>query len=279
MNYYFVNELEQKIDFSLKGAMPIIKADGINGHDIEVSEVQGLNQIGTSVTSTTVKSKTISLMGYIKDNVTRNRRDLINVMRPQMKGTLYTEIEGITYGLDVVIKQTPIIGAGTSYMPFEVDLLAPYPYWKKGKSKSATATTFVPLFQFPVNYSNEFKFSNLVVKEFIEAQNLGNEKSSFTAIIRAKGNIQNPKLLNVMTGEYIKLKYNMSTNEEITITTGYNNKKIVSNTKGNLFKYLDLANSTFFLLDPGEVKIRLDADLNRELTDVTIIFDEVVSSI
>lgn len=280
INYVFVNQYKQKIDFNVTGAMPVITAEGINGHEIDISEIQTVNQIGSTVTYTSVPPKNILLTGYIKENVEYNRKQILNVFRPVMTGTLYAIIDNKElYSIEAVIKQSPIIGGGNTYMPFEIDLHIPYPFWKKGNSIGISESFFIPLFSFPRNYSIPFKFSDTFRKEYLEATNLGNEPTPLKATVVAKGPLVNPKITNMVTGDFIKLNYSAVDKEIITITTGYNNKKVLSSVNGNIFKSVDVKNSRFFQLEPGEVKLKLEADSGYETALITVEFDEVVSAI
>ena len=64
----------------------------------------------------------------------------------------------------------------------------------------------------------------------------------------------------------------MTAGEKIIISTGYNNKKIVSELDGittNIMNYLDL-NSTFLQLEVGDNLFRYDADDNLSQLEVNI---------
>ena len=67
----------------------------------------------------------------------------------------------------------------------------------------------------------------------------------------------------------------MQAGEEITITTGYNNKRIISSTNGNIIRYLDLINSVFLQLEPGDNILKFEADVNEIGVEVNINYTTV----
>lgn len=279
--YLYKNELGETIEFSPFSEIIALKVRGINGHDVDIASTKGINQIGDTITNITVKSKMVTIDGVIKGNLDHNRKLLINTIRPQLKGTFYAinnKTEEI-YKIDVVAKQTPIIGFGLNYQEFQLTFNCAYPYWKREEENKTDIRSLIPLFRFPRNFSSTWKFSEYQRSEFINVQNDGNEKTGLKIVLTSSTVATNPKLLNVETGEYIKLNYSMSANETITITTGYNNKKVISNKNGNLFKYIDLINSTFLQLDIGKNIFKFTADTNENNINVVVYYDEVVSSI
>lgn len=278
--YIYKNELGEEINFSPFGEIIALKVEGINGHEIDVSSTKGINQIGDSVTSVTVNSKPITIDGVLRGNLEHNRKTLLNIIRPQIKGVMYAINDNEeVFKIDVVCKNTPIVGFGLNTMPFQLSFYAAYPYWKKEDSESVDIRKLVALFRFPRNFSGTWKFSEYQRSEFINVENNGNENTSLKIVYTAKTIASNPKLLNVETGEYIKLNYTFAAGETVTITTGYNNKKIISSTKGNIFRNLDLINSTFLQLKPGKNIFKFTADTNESNVDVVVYYEEVVSSI
>lgn len=279
--YFFENSKGERIDFSPFGDIIALKVDGVNGNEVDLATTKGVNQIGDTVTSRNVNSRPILIDGTIRGDLEHNRKILIKVLKPQITGILYainTRSNDI-YKIDVEIKKSPVIGFGLNTMNFQVSLYAPYPYWKEDKTSSVDIRKLIPLFRFPRNFNGTWKISEFQRSEFIKVVNEGTEDIGMKIIFKAKTIVKNPKLLNVTTMEYIRLNYEFEAGEVVTITTGYNNKKIISNKKGNIFKHLDLLNSTFLQLVSGENIFKFTAEENEYNMDVVLYYDEVVSGI
>ena len=90
----------------------------------------------------------------------------------------------------------------------------------------------------------------------------------------ALGTVVNPELMNVDTGEYMRLLASMQAEEEIHIYTHFAGKRVVSelnNIYKNAFSLLDV-NSTFLQLAVGTNTLRYDAGDGLELLSVSLYY-------
>lgn len=279
-NYLYINENGEEIFFSPKTNFIALKVEGLNGHTLDIMATKGINQIGNSVNNINVDSKLITINGVLKGETEYNRKRLIDVISPQSKGCFKAiNKNGDQYSVDVYVKNTPIIGFGSNYQTFQFVLYCEYPYWKKNETIKRDINKIIPCFRFPFNLKNTLTFGKNERSDFININNNGNIKIPLKIVLTAKTSIENPKVINVLTGEQIKLNYTTTANEIITITTGYNNKRITSNISGDIFKHLDLLNSTFLQLEKGDNTFKFTADSNEDKMEIVIYYDEVVSSI
>jgi len=145
------------------------------------------------------------------------------------------------------ISPSPMI-RGTMHQLVRVSLVAHDPFWytdsKADSLGASTAATF-PI-TFPITLAG-----NLAIKTLI---NYGDIDAAATIVIT--GDVSNPKVTNVTTGEYFSFTLDMDANDVLTVTTGFGNKTITyfdysASTTVNGFQYLD-ASSVFWLLKPGE---------------------------
>jgi ribosomal protein L25 (general stress protein Ctc) len=88
------------------------------------------------------------------------------------------------------------------------------------------------------------------------------------------GETTNPKVINIDTGEFIKVNRTLQNNEILIVSTEFGKKKVVlrdkvSGQETNAFGYIDL-NSTFFSLKPGNNLMSYDADAGKENAKVKI---------
>ena len=91
--------------------------------------------------------------------------------------------------------------------------------------------------------------------QIITIENEGDVPCGCTIIFHALGGLTNPELLNVDSGEYIRINTAMTAGEEIHVFTHFAGKCVVRIANGvetNAFSLLDVA-SVFLQLDVGKI--------------------------
>jgi len=266
------NSLGKEIEFSSTSDFVLKHIDGISSNFVEISTSKGANQIGETITNMHVKSKTLTIDGVIKNNTLVNRDILLNNIFPLDNCKLKCLIGEDEYYLDVICTTTPSVQNVDYGARFQILFYATYPFWKAKGNNVTSVNGIEPKFSFPRNFSGTWKIGDIIRNEFINVVNEGNFETGMEIKIFSRGVASNFTITNVKTMRLIKLNYTMQANEIVTITTGYNNKKAVSNINGNLFRYLDLANRDFqFLqLTQGDNILKYQVDVNQNNTECTI---------
>jgi hypothetical protein len=106
--------------------------------------------------------------------------------------------------------------------------------------------------------------------------NTGTLPCGFVITFQASGTVENPKIIDINTQEYIRLSHTMQAGEVIRISTLDNNKtvrQIIGEDSINAFNFLDFANSTFLQLAVGINYLRYDADSGLDNLSVEFKFD------
>lgn len=106
--------------------------------------------------------------------------------------------------------------------------------------------------------------------------NTGALPCGFIITFQASGTVENPKIIDINTQEYIRLSHTMQAGEVIRISTLDNNKtvrQIIGEDSINAFNFLDFANSTFLQLAVGINYLRYDADSGLDNLSVEFKFD------
>lgn len=106
--------------------------------------------------------------------------------------------------------------------------------------------------------------------------NTGTLPCGFIITFQASGIVENPKIIDINTQEYIRLSHTMQAGEVIRISTLDNNKtvrQIIGEDSINAFNFLDFANSTFLQLAVGINYLRYDADSGLDNLSVEFKFD------
>lgn len=276
----FTNSRGESVDICYKPYI-LNNVSGLSEVESQDYTYNGYNQDGESYLSTVLKSRKIDIQFTIMaDDVERlikKRRVINQVFNPKLGiGQLLYSYKGSTRKLLCIPTGTPKIEVKSRkvYSKAQVTLTAYDPYFYDLSETKVNIATWRNSFKFPLTIPRQkriimgYKEPSLIVNVINE----GDVECGLTIEFIAKGAVKNPSLLNVNTQEYIKVSHTMVAGEKIIVTTGYNNKKIVSELNGeliNIMNYLDL-NSTFLQLEVGDNLFRYDADENLSQLEVNI---------
>ncbi len=216
-----------------------------------------------------------------ESNLLTVRSKIHRVFNPKLgSGTLVYEYKGVSRKIKCVADGLPTMALKSRITDCEgeVVLLAHDPFLQDVEEKKLEVATWRNALKFPLTITRQgmifgYKEPSLIANIINE----GDIECGLTIEFIAKGTVLNPSLLNINTQEYIKVNRTMTAGEKIIISTGYNNKKIVSELDGittNIMNYLDL-NSTFLQLEVGDNLFRYDADDNLSQLEVKKIVSEL----
>jgi len=107
----------------------------------------------------------------------------------------------------------------------------------------------------------------------IAVENVGSVPCGATFEFIAQGIVEDPMIIDVVTGRFIKLNRIMQEGEIVTVSTHFANKKVLSSLAGgtNAFSSLD-EDSEFLQLDLGTNLLRYDAKVNLNNLEVNVYF-------
>jgi len=230
---------------------------------------------GENYISNTLESRYISLSGLIDKNSTTKAliRNLTKVVNPTLKGKLIYQNENEVKEIEVIPEQIPDINANGGLIRYEVSLMACNPFWKNTE-KTEYLALFMPMLTFPLVIEQEegmvFSLKDSVLET--EFNNQGDVESGVRVLFKARGGtVQNPKIMNDLTGEFIKLNYSMEKGDSIEVISYPEKKKVTVNSTINGFRYLDIE-SNFFNLLVGKNKLSYIADENTINLDVIVYY-------
>lgn len=134
-DFRYVNENGDSITFVYENGYVINKPQGIDTLNISHNQAQGINQVGTTIQSSNVQSRPVTISGILVGSFqAENKTKLLSVVRPDLSARLYAG----DYYLTVRPSSTPTIEPKPRFSAFQFQLLAAYPYWQKDDSASAT---------------------------------------------------------------------------------------------------------------------------------------------
>lgn len=280
-------------------------------HSVDFGEVpinyvtnKFLNQFGSTVSHRDVSERAIEIVGNIiansEEEMSERKMFLNKFFNPLESFTAKYKTYTIDFNLENSIKYTLEEKTNNEVVcNFKINAIAHYPLFLQEQSTEEVLAGFQPMFHFPLilyaDLHNEvppalqkqrgviFGKKNLDTKEVI-VSNLGDVEVGMQIEIKAfGGSVENPKIVNVTTGEFLKINKTLADGEIIKISTEIGNKSIVGSTDGgetytNYFMYKSIdsvwiplrkgANSFVYEADSGEDYLVIEATYNSAYVEV-----------
>lgn len=264
--FRYENENGESIVFDYSGGYLINKPNGIDTVSVRMNEAQGIDQVGSTIQSINVQSRPVNINGVLVGEYQAENKDrLLSVIRPDLSGKLYAD----EFYLNVRPTATPVIEQKPNFASFQFSLLAPYPYWQKDDSTSASLSSVEKGFKFPWNISRHYRFGEVLFAQFINVNNRGQVPIPFTATFTALANVTNPKIIDATTNNYLLLNKNLVAGEKVVVEITHERTFVTSSVDGECRGALDLK-SNLFRLKVGDNVLKPDADDGKENMQVDI---------
>ena len=266
--FRYVNEKGNSITFDYAGGFLISKPSGIDTLSVSLSQAQGIDQVGATIQSTNIQPRPVTIVGcLVGDAQDVNKNKLLSVVRPDIGGKLYAD----DYYLSVYPTATPIIEPKDRLARFQFSLLAPYPYWCKDDSASATLSGIQKLFKLPCNFSKTYRFGELMQTQFMNVPNRGQVPIPYTATFVAKGEVVNPKITNATTGKFLLINKTLVSGERLVVEITHERTYVTSSVDGDCRGALSLT-SNLFRLDVGDNVLKPEAASGLDNLQVDVDF-------
>lgn len=266
MSNSLIYENEQGFKVELTSSKPFLlqKFEGLGSVKNNISSFKSPYQDGATKQSSSLEVRDISLQGVVladsSELLMSYRRDLIRTFNPKIKGKLIYVYEGGEKEINCEVEEAPIFPYESSPLTqvFNIGLVALDPFFQDTFFYTEEITTWIGglsfQFSFPVTFAVKGESS----------RNIKNDGDVETPIeITFKGAAINPKIVNTSTGEFIRIKRTLSSDDTLIINTEFGNKKVEivksDGSKQNAFNYIDL-NSTFFQLVQGDNVLEYSTD-------------------
>lgn len=210
------------------------------------------------------------------ENILNQRKQYVNsIFNPKLgKGKLRYEYDSGSKEIETVIEilSFPIgeKNKGRHFQKVVVNFMAPLPFWLDTFVESEEMADWLGGFSFglqlPTMFAGRSSRQNKVI------HNAGDVETPI--VFEFMGVATNPKIINIDTGEYIKVNRTIGNDEKLIITTEFGNKKVIlknliTGEEANAFGWIDLG-STFFQLSSGDNQLSYDADAGKENAKVWI---------
>lgn len=254
--------------------------DPINGVDVDVQTAQGVNQVGVSVERQSVAGVSRELIIHCHSSHGDADAELLLEKLPYFtSGTMYFEDK---YFCRFVLSKTPYTKSIHPYPVLDFMLFCPKPFWYNLQAQSFCINGFVPSFRLPINYSTPHRFGVRTSIGWLNAYNPGALAVPFTATLKSDGAVANPCVLNIITGQSIRILTTLTPGQVIeiyrTTTDMLAVKRTEDGTEENIFSLLD-EDSDLLELAPGDNLLKATADSGETSLQVTVRFYPMVSGI
>jgi hypothetical protein len=252
------------------------KLDGVGLIRNTISTFQAPEQDGAFYVSSTLDMRNITIEGNITassiDESYEYRKQLLRIFTPKLRGTLIFRNKQIS----CIVEEAGFSTNNLSRVPaFFISLLCPSPFFENLDEVRAELASWEENFHFPLEITLPgIELGVRQPSQIISIENEGDVSSGCEIVFHALGSVKNPSLMNVDTGEYIKVLDTMKIGEEIHVFTHFAGKrviKIIGTTPSNAFNLIDVG-STFLQLTPGLNTLRYDAEANMDLLECTILY-------
>ncbi|MCI7810220.1 phage tail family protein [bacterium] len=264
--FRYVNDNGDSVTFDYAGGYLINKPVGIDTLSVSLSQAQGIDQVGATIQSKTVQPRPVTISGALFGDEQKAGKDrLLAVVRPDIGGRLYAD----DYYLTVHVTATPTIEPVRRGAKFQFSLRAPYPYWCKDDNVITRLSQVEPRFRFPWNLARDYRFGEVVVAAFFTVVNSGQVPVPFTATIVASGEVVNPKILSVLTGETLQIKKTLEAGERLEIRITHERTYVTSSIDGECRGALSLQ-SNLYRLAVGDNILKPDADSGKANMQINI---------
>lgn len=277
----YKNEKGETLTFGEKAPFLITTIEGLGSPQNIINTSKSPLQDGSSVTSMSLENRNIVLEGVILENDRkirqRQRTRLIKLFNPKLKGELTIERDGTIKKINCIPELAPFFPSNmqNNYQDFSIQLFASNPYWKDIMNVKKEVAIWRDNFEFPLEILQQgiefgFREPSLIVNVI----NNGDVNCGVKIEFKASASVTNPSIFNVNKREFFKINKSMQVGEVITVTTDFQNKRVVSDINGvksNAFNWIDFE-STFLQLDVGDNLFRYDALEGVENLTVTIYY-------
>lgn len=260
----YVNEVNQEILLSPFTNFFLKKVD-----ETVRNQVTSQKQVATHgkfFTGMSLDERNIVINGEIKDGVDLNYgiSKLHQAFNPTLRGVLhyFDKVRNTKLSINCRLVNIPKTYWSSGALFFDIQLICLDPFWQ-GEAVTENIAITQKMFYFPLKIPKDNFLFGLRKRQLeTKFENVGNVESGFICTFRNPvGTVKNPSVINIITGEKIKVLYDMKKDDTITIINRLQEKQILINGK-NGFKYYDAKNSTFFKIAVGTNIIGYLADEN-----------------
>ena len=244
-----------------------------------------VNQVGATISGTSLETRPITIEGWVVAQsevlMTKLKNKLNGFVNPQDAIDLIYKDYTIRFLPDETVKYAVEYNENNdAFCKFIITGTAPNPLFSSVNEMQVVFATTIPKFHFPFVISESLPekgviFGSRTDNLIVNALNDGSVPVGMRIIFKAKGDVTNPKLINVMTQEQFVLNKSLVAEEEVEINTNVGEKSVIgkigSNKQNNYYMYKDI-DSSWLQLEVGDNLFRYDADEGLDNLEIYVYF-------
>ena len=275
-----------QINFKINGESLLIGNDcpikivttpeGIESSDFIVHTSSNATLDGSTVSGKKVEERVISVTFAIDDlrNTETIREELIKFFNPKHPIELEVTYGNRTRRITGEMLEFKFTSQSSmwDYLEARLSVKCPYPYFANMDNFGKNIASITPQFAFPLYIPPGGRIHSY--RAFQQETTLLNDGDVPTGIeirlIAERGQVTNPKITKVSTGEFIEVVREMNKGDVIIINTNQGNKAIYFNSENITNEKSKL--SSFFSIDIGANVISYDAEENYTNLDVRLYY-------
>ena len=244
-----------------------------------------VNQIGVSITSTSLKERSITVTGWIIADTEEEMDERKQFLNRYFDPCYEIDVMYKGYFLRFVPDNTVKYGTSEkenndTIVQFQIKGTCADPLFSEINGSKETIAATIATFHFPLIMSTNLYERGIVFgyrqpSLTAKVTNKGAVEVGMKIVFKAIGELTNPRLIDVDTREFVAIEKSMVAGEEIVINTNVGEKsiqgKIGNEDYSNYFMYKDL-DSTWLQLRLGDNLFRYDADSGLDNLEVYLYF-------
>lgn len=272
----FVAQNGQRFAFGYKAGVAWAM-DPLGDLPVELETAQGYQQVGVTVESRSIGGVTRTVTGRIWRNADYCKRQLRDIFAPFIAGRF--TVEG-KYYIDVEVQRGVDISAASRWPTFTFELFCPEPYWHSVSETSASTLHVTPAFQLPASYTTH-QYGLRELSEAVAITNTGLDTRTFVLTLIAHGTVQNPGVLDLTTGEYLRFEAEMLEGDSIKVWREDGRLRIertIDDVSNNAFALLD-ESSSLWTLRHGAQAWQRTADSGVENLYLTVAYNAAFAAL
>lgn len=286
------NIVFKRVDSNVELALSMTDTPFYILNNVDWGVVQGthhsykyVNQIGVSITSTSLKERSITVTGWIIADTEEEMDERKQFLNRYFDPRYEIDVMYKNYFLRFVPDNT--VNYGTSekenndtIVQFQIKGTCADPLFSEINGSKETIAATIATFHFPLIMSTNLYERGIVFgyrqpSLTAKVTNKGAVEVGMKIVFKAIGELTNPRLIDVDTREFVAIEKSMVAGEEIVINTNVGEKsiqgKIGNEDYSNYFMYKDL-DSTWLQLRLGDNLFRYDADSGLDNLEVYLYF-------
>lgn len=231
---------------------------------------------GDIITGSRIKSRDIEFTALAK-NVHMNsvlRLSAVSFFNPKYTYQVYVTYNGVTRWIDAVLEAVDIPSDNKrNQQKITVDFFCPDPCFKSVDAFGADIAAVEPMWTFEEIDDPDFgePFDSFNFAKNVDITNDGDVETYCKVVIRAKGNVTNPKFIH--GDAYIRIIDEMQSGDVIEIDIA--NRTVYKNGNNILVKIDRSSNFVDMAFSVGDNVVAYDADIGETAMSVTLFYNKL----